>query len=122
MIWASLEDYNLIGLGYYDAGFRSFYAGRPVNTPEDLRGMKIRVQESPIAMRMVRALGGSPTPISWGELYTALQQGIVDGAENNSPSFQTSMHYRSEERRVGKGGGCRRAGVRRTERGGRRER
>src|SRR5690625_5828239 len=59
--------------------------------------MKIRVQESPIAMRMVRALGGSPTPISWGELYTALQQGIVDGAENNSPSFQTSMHF--EERR-----------------------
>lgn len=93
MILASLDDYNLIGLGYYDAGFRSFYAGRPVNTPEDLRGMKIRVQESPIAMRMVRALGGSPTPISWGELYTALQQGIVDGAENNSPSFQTSMHY-----------------------------
>src|SRR5690625_983375 len=93
MILASLDDYNLIGLGYYDAGFRSFYAGRPVNTPEDLRGMKIRVQESPIAMRMVRALGGSPTPISWGELYTALQQGIVDGAENNLPSFYLSRHY-----------------------------
>ena len=92
-ILESLDAFNLVGLGYYDAGFRSFYAGRPIDTPDDLRGMKMRVQESPIAIRMVRALGGAPTPISWGELYTALQQGIVDGAENNSPSFQTSMHY-----------------------------
>src|SRR5690625_6422011 len=65
MILASLDDYNLIGLGYYVAGYRSCYAGRPVNTPEDLRGMKIRVQESPIAMRTVLALGSVPTPISW---------------------------------------------------------
>ena len=64
-----------------------------IKTPEDLEGLKIRVMESATAMNMVRSLGGAPTPISWGELYTALQQGIVDGAENNPPSFYTSRHY-----------------------------
>jgi len=88
------EKYWLKGLGYYDAGSRSFYTkDRPVNTPEDLKGQKIRVMESVTAMDMVRGLGGSPTPISWGELYTALQQGVVDGAENNPPSFYLSRHY-----------------------------
>lgn len=88
------EQYWLKGLGYYDAGSRSFYTkDKPVNTPEDLEGQKIRVMESVTAMDMVRGLGGSPTPISWGELYTALQQGVVDGAENNPPSFYLSRHY-----------------------------
>lgn len=88
------EGVRLRGLGYYDAGARSFYTvNRPVHKPSDLRGMKIRVQESQTAVRMVRALGGSATPISWGELYTALDQGVVDGAENNPPSFYTSRHY-----------------------------
>ena len=88
------EKYWLKGLGYYDAGSRSFYTKeKPVNTPEDLKGQKIRVMESVTAMDMVRGLGGSPTPISWGELYTALQQGVVDGAENNPPSFYLSRHY-----------------------------
>lgn len=88
------EQYWLRGLGYFDAGQRSFYTKeKPINTPEDLEGMKIRVQESVMAMNLVRALGGAPTPISWGELYTALQQGVVDGAENNPPSFVSSRHY-----------------------------
>lgn len=88
------EEYWLRGLTYFDAGSRSFYTkDRPVYTPEDLEGLKIRVQESVTAMALVRSLGGSPTPISWGELYTALQQGVVDGAENNPPSFYTSRHY-----------------------------
>lgn len=88
------EEYWLRGLTYYDAGQRSFYTkDRPIETPEDLEGMKIRVMESQMAVDMVRTLGGSPTPISWGELYTALQQGVVDGAENNPPSFLTSRHY-----------------------------
>ncbi|WP_246070108.1 TRAP transporter substrate-binding protein [Mangrovivirga cuniculi] len=88
------EDFWLKGLTFYDAGSRSFYTKtRPVKEPEDLKGLKVRVMESASAMDMVRALGGSPTPISWGELYTALQQGIVDGAENNPPSFQFSRHY-----------------------------
>ena len=56
-------------------------------------GLKIRVMNSVTAFDMMRAMGASPTPISWGELYTALQQGIVDGAENNAPSFYTSYHY-----------------------------
>ncbi|MBD0851700.1 TRAP transporter substrate-binding protein [Maribacter arenosus] len=88
------EKYWLKGLGYYDAGSRSFYTmNKPINTPEDLYGQKIRVMESVTAVRMVQELGGSPTPISWGELYTSLQQGVVDGAENNPPSFYLSRHY-----------------------------
>lgn len=87
-------DSRLRGLCYFDAGSRSFYTrDTPVHTPADLVGLKIRTQESATAMQMVRALGGSATPISWGELYTALQQGVVDGAENNPPSFYLSRHY-----------------------------
>jgi tripartite ATP-independent transporter DctP family solute receptor len=93
-ILRSAEPFNLRGLAYYDAGSRSFYTkDRPVHTPADLAGLKIRTQESVIAILMVRALGGSATPISWGELYSALQQGIVEGAENNPPSFYLSRHY-----------------------------
>ena len=93
-ILESGQEFGLRGLTYYDAGTRSFYTKtHPIETPQDLAGLKIRVQESPVAMRMVQALGGSPTPIAWGELYTALQQGVVDGAENNPPSFYLSGHY-----------------------------
>ena len=88
------QKYWLKGLGYYDSGSRSFYTKeKPVQTPADLEGLKIRVMESVTAMNMVSKLGGSPTPISWGELYTSLQQGVVDGAENNPPSFYLSRHY-----------------------------
>ena len=86
--------YWLKGLGYYDAGSRSFYTKEaPIEKPENLEGLKIRVMESVTAMNMVSSLGGSPTPISSGELYTALQQGVVDGAENNPPTFYLSRHY-----------------------------
>ena len=85
---------KLKGLIYYDAGFRSFYTVKaPIMHPDDLSGQKIRTQQSPMAMQMVQALGGSPTPISWGELYTSLQQGVVDGAENNPPSLFTANHF-----------------------------
>jgi tripartite ATP-independent transporter DctP family solute receptor len=88
------EPYYLHGLCYYDAGPRDFYTtGRAVRTPQDLRGLKIRVQQSITSTRMVRALGGSATPIDWGELYSALQQGVVDGAENNLPSYYLARHY-----------------------------
>lgn len=88
------EKYWLKGLAYYDAGSRSFYTkDKPVNAPSDLIGLKLRVMESVTAVEMVKSLGGSPTPISWGELYTSLQQGVVDGAENNPPSFYLSRHY-----------------------------
>ncbi len=93
-ILRSAAPYRLRGLCYYDAGSRSFYTReRPVRSPADLAGLKIRTQESASAMRMVRLLGGAATPISWGELYTSLQQGVVDGAENNPPSFHLSRHY-----------------------------
>lgn len=88
------EPFLIRGLGYYDAGSRSFYSTkRPVNKPDDLNGMKIRVMNSKTAVSMVNIMGGSATPVSFGELYTALQQGVVDGAENNPPSFYLSRHY-----------------------------
>lgn len=87
-------EYQLKGLAYYDAGWRSFYTkDRPITEPGDIRGMKIRVQPSGMAINLIRTLGGSPTPLAYGELYTAFQGGIVDGAENNPPSFYSSRHY-----------------------------
>lgn len=88
------EQFWLRGLTFYDAGSRSFYTkDAPVENPSDLEGKKIRVMPSNTAINMVQELGGSPTPISYGELYTALQQGVVDAAENNPPSFFFSRHY-----------------------------
>ena len=91
---AAGEKYWFKGLCFYDAGKRSFYTkNKPVESPADIKGLKIRVMESPTAVRLIQSFGGSPTPVSFGELYTALQQGIVDGAENNPPSLLTSRHY-----------------------------
>ena len=90
----STEKKLIRGLCYYDAGSRSFYTkDKAITHPDDLAGLKIRVQPSATAVEMLRALGGSATPISWGELYTALQSGVVDGAENNPPSLYSSHHY-----------------------------
>ena len=90
----STEKYKIRGLCFYDAGARSFYSiDQEIISPDNLKGMKIRVMKSQTSMNLVQAMGGSPTPISWGELYTALQSGVVDGAENNPPSFYTSRHY-----------------------------
>lgn len=84
----------LRGLCYYDAGSRSFYtSNRAIRTPEDLKGLKIRVMNNQMAINMVNSMGGSATPLAYGELYTAIQQGVVDGAENNPPSFVSSNHY-----------------------------
>ncbi len=91
---ASLSPVRLKGLGYYDAGARSFYTTqKALQSPADLAGLKFRVPNSQTAVAMVQALGGAATPVDWGELYTALQQGVVDGAENNPPSFYLSRHY-----------------------------
>lgn len=84
---------GLIGLGYYDAGSRSFYTTRPVSKPSDLEGLKIRVQADPVAEDTVKAMGASAVTMSFGELYTSLKQGGVDGAENNPPSFLSSRHF-----------------------------
>lgn len=83
---------GFLGLTYYDGGARSFYAQRRIQSPADLSGMKIRVQPSFTAIRMISLMGGSPTPLAYGELYTALQQGVVDGAENNETALDNSRH------------------------------
>ena len=86
--------YRLRGLTFFDAGTRSFYTkDGPVRTPADVVGKKVRVMNSPMSVQLIKSLGGSPTPISFGELYTALQQGVVDAAENNLPSYYSSRHY-----------------------------
>lgn len=90
----SMQGARLHGLGYYDAGSRSFYTStKAIRQPADLAGMKFRVPNSQTSVQMVQTLGGAATPVDWGELYTALQQGVVDGAENNPPSFYLSRHY-----------------------------
>ncbi|MDP2058104.1 MAG: TRAP transporter substrate-binding protein [Flavobacteriaceae bacterium] len=84
----------LRGLCFYDAGSRNFYTKtKPIRRPEDLKNMKIRVMNNRMSIDMVNAMGGSATPMALGELYTALQQGVVDGAENNLPSFVSTQHY-----------------------------
>ena len=93
-ILSALEPHGLIGLCFYDAGARSFYTrGRPINEPEDLRGLKIRVMNSDMFVSMVEALGGDAAPMPYGEVYQGLLQGVVDGAENNWPSYESSRHF-----------------------------
>lgn len=88
------ERINIRGLCYYDAGSRNFYSKEaPVLSTADLSSMKIRVQNNQLAKEMISFMGASPETIDWGELYTALQQGVVDGAENNIPSYYSSRHF-----------------------------
>lgn len=90
----ALDKANLVGLCYYDAGARSFYTTRkPIKTLADLKGMKIRVQQSKLMMDLVKALGGSPTPLALGDIYSGLQTNVIDGAENNWPSYISFSHY-----------------------------
>jgi len=94
-ILADCDKYLLHGLCYYETGSRSFYfVSRPVHRPSDLQGLKIRVMEGYWSIRTVRALGGFPVPIAFRELREALEQGVVDGAENNIPTFRNAGHYR----------------------------
>lgn len=93
-ILEGLKDAGIVGLTWYDAGARSFYtANKKVTSPEDLEGLRIRVQESQLMMDMVEALGASPTPIAWGEVYSALQTGVVDAGENNYPGWYYNSHH-----------------------------
>lgn len=85
-------DKGFLGVAFLTEGARSFYGNKPINSPADLTGVKVRVQPSPSAIRMVELLTGSPTPIAWGELYSALQQGVVDAAENNPTALTTARH------------------------------
>ncbi len=90
----ALEPHGLIGLCYYDSGERSFYNTRqPIRTPDDMAGMKIRVQNSDLYVSMIRALGADATPMYLGEVYQSLVQGVIDGAENNWPSYESGRHF-----------------------------
>ena len=85
---------RMVGLAYYDSGSRNIYnSKRAVKSPADLKGLKIRVQQSELMMDMIRALGASPTPMPYAEVYTGLQSGVIDGAENNWPSYYSTSHY-----------------------------
>lgn len=89
-----LKEVNMVGLCWYDSGARSFYnSKREIKTVEDLKGLKIRVQKSEIMLDLVKALGASPTPMAFSEVYSALQTGVIDGAENNWPSYLSTSHY-----------------------------
>lgn len=93
-ILSALEPHGLIGLCFYDSGARSFYTtDRLIERPADLEGLKIRVQNSDLFVSMVLALGGNPTPMSFGEVSQGLLQGVVDGAENNWPSYESTRHF-----------------------------
>ena len=93
-ILSALQPHGLIGLCFYDSGARSFYTtNRLIERPEDLEGLKIRVQNSDLLVSMVEALGGNPAPMSFGEVYQGLLQGVVDGAENNWPSYESTRHF-----------------------------
>jgi tripartite ATP-independent transporter DctP family solute receptor len=87
------EAYNFVGVGWFEAGSRNFYTKKQVKTVGDLKGMKIRVQQAPLMVGMVEALGAVATPLPFGEVYSALQTGVVDGAENNWPSYLSTSHY-----------------------------
>ncbi|MDD3921276.1 MAG: TRAP transporter substrate-binding protein DctP, partial [Eubacteriales bacterium] len=91
---ASLEEADIIGLSWYDAGARSFYASKPIRSLEDLKGMRIRVQENPLMENTVRAFGAIPVPMIFSQVLSALQTGEVDAAENNLPSYESMKHYR----------------------------
>jgi tripartite ATP-independent transporter DctP family solute receptor len=92
-IAAAMNEANMEPLAWYASGSRSFYANVPLNGVEDLQGLKFRVQNSDINVAMVEALGANATPLPFGEVYTSIQSGVVDGAENNWPSYESTGHY-----------------------------
>ncbi len=92
-VLASSVSKGITGLTFYEEGARSFYANKPILQPDDLKGMKIRVMQSQTAVKMIEALGGIPTPMPQGELYTAIQQKVVDGGENNPPVYSDMRHF-----------------------------
>ena len=90
----SLEKHGLIGLCYYDSGERCFYnTRRPIHTPADMKGLKIRTPNSDMSVAMINAMGANATPMDLGEVYQSLVQGVIDGAENNWPSYESGRHF-----------------------------
>lgn len=94
-ILAAFEKAGFIGLALYESGARSIYAKKPVRTLADMKGLKLRVQPSDLWVSMVSALGASPTPMPFNEVYTGLKTGLLDAAENNYPSYDEAKHFES---------------------------
>jgi tripartite ATP-independent transporter DctP family solute receptor len=93
-ILAAFEPHGLVGLAFYDGGARSFYnREKPIRSIDDLQGMKFRVMQSDVFVDMVNALGANATPMPYGEVYSSIQTGVIEGAENNFPSFESSKHF-----------------------------
>ena len=89
----ALEQKGLVALSWFDSGARSVYnTKRPINEPEDMQGLKVRVMNNDLYVDMINALGGNATPMSYGEVYQSLKTGVIDGAENNFPSYESSGH------------------------------
>ena len=92
-ILGAFDAVDVVALAFYDGGARSFYnSEKPINTPADMAGMKMRVMQSDIFVDMVAAFGGNATPMPYGEVYSGIQTGVIDGAENNYPSYDTAGH------------------------------
>lgn len=94
-ILASFEKYGYIGLVMYESGARSVYAKKPIKSVADMKGLKIRVQQSDLWVSLISAMGANPTPMPMAEVYTGLKTGLVDAAENNYPSYAEAKHYES---------------------------
>lgn len=91
-IYESTDEAGFEALTWYNAGTRNFYAKKPIYAPEDLKGQKIRVQQSPASVKMMQAFGAAASPMSFGEVYTAIQQGVIEGAENNELALTNNKH------------------------------
>jgi len=90
----AMEDKGLVALAWYDSGARSFYNSvRPINTPADLDGLKFRVMNNELFVGMVESLGGNATPMAFSEVFQSLKTGVIDGAENNWPSYESTNHF-----------------------------
>lgn len=92
-ILAAFDKAGFIGLALWESGARSIYAKKPIKTLADVKGMKLRVQQSALWVNLVQAMGAVPTPIAFADVYTALKAGVVDAAENNYPSYESTKHY-----------------------------
>lgn len=93
-IGEGLEAKGIVALGWYDAGARSFYNSvKPINTPDDVEGMKVRVMNNDLFVGMIESMGGNATPMAFAEVYQSLKTGVVDGAENNPPSYESTNHF-----------------------------
>ncbi|MFR5727607.1 MAG: TRAP transporter substrate-binding protein [Clostridium sp.] len=91
-VYASTDEAGFRVVTWYNAGTRNFYGKSPIRTPEDLKGKKIRVQQSPASVEMIKTFGAAAAPMGFGEVYTAIQQGVIDGAENNELALTNNKH------------------------------